>query len=299
MLIAGASGGEMSLNTMTAGLTSIWVITVILKVNYADYTAGWWAAEAVIVLAVAVLPLTLLRMYLVDTQRKRELENQATIYSRFLSTSIASLQLNVIDTLESMSLESTLSDTRLEAVSKALADIARANEFAKHMESIIMGDRFMPDSVESIDLVDAIMNGLSKLTDQESSFTPLVYINKKKGEAFVCANDLLLDVFYNIFGGILNRIGKMNLINIEIRSQEDDSKQFWTSQITIEIESAEAHQKKALFDRYTKGYYSEVMEFAFARRLVQLFGGTIHFETVLLEERTVIDILISLLAFEE
>lgn len=289
MLIAGSSGGELSLDTMTAGLTSIWVITVILKVNYADYTAGWWTAEVLMIIAVAFLPLALLRMYLVDIQRKQELEKQATLYSRFLSTRIASFQTPAIDILESVSMDPTMSDEKLQSVSKALADIARANEFAKCMESIIVGERFSPELLEPTDLVDAIMNGLSKLTDQESSFTPLVYMNMKKGEAFVCANDLLVDAFQSLFLGILNRIGKTNLVNIEIRSQkENDSQKFWISQITIEVESSEALQKKALFDRYTKGDYSEVLEFAYTRRLVQLFGGTAHFEAAMLQERAIV-----------
>jgi hypothetical protein len=301
MLIAGISGGELSIDTMTAGLTSVWVITVILKVNYADYTTGWWTAEAVMVIAVAFLPLTLLRMYLIDLQRKQELEKQATLYSRFLSTRIASLQTPAIDILESVSMDPTMSDEKLKSVSQALADIARANEFAKCMESIIVGERFSPQLLESIDLVDAIMNGLSKLTDQEPSFTPLVYMNMKKGEAFVRANDFLVDAFQSVFQGILKRIGKTNLVNIEILSQmEDDSQQFWTSQITIELESGDAFQKKALFDRYTKGESSEVMEFSYARRLVQLFGGIVRFEAAILQENAiVITITVSLLKFEE
>lgn len=287
MLVAGAYGGEISLDTITAGLTSLWVIVVILKVNYADYTAGWWAAEALIVLAVMALPLALLRMYLVDMQRKREIENQAAVYSRFLSTSIASLQTKVLDTLESVSMDPSLSESRLESVSKALADIARANEFAKYMESIIVGEEFTHDLLEPIDLVAVIMNSLAKLTDQEPNFTPLVYTNKKKDEAFVYANDFLLDAFHSVFGGILSRIGNTNLVNIEISSGTINSQQSWTTQITIEVESAEAHQKKALFDRYTKGDYSEVLEFAYARRLVQLFGGTVHYEAAMFQERAI------------
>jgi hypothetical protein len=300
ILIAGVSGGEISLDTMTASLSALWVIIVILKSNFTDWTAGWWAAEAVIAIAVTILPLVLLRMYLFNIQRKGDIEQQAALYSQFLSTSIVSLQSTVIDSLESVSMDPTLSDTRLESISKALAEIARANEFAKHMESIIVGDRFTPDLVESIDLVDVIMNGLTKLTDREQSFTPLVYMNKKKGEAFVLANDLLLDAFQSVFGGILKRIGKMDLINIEISSKKDNTQRFWTSQITIEVESAEAQQKKALFDRYTKGDYSEVLEFAYARRLVQLFGGSVHYEAAMFQEHAiVITIRIVLLAAEE
>jgi hypothetical protein len=299
MLVAGASGGEISLDTLTSGLTSLWVIVVILKVNYADYTLGWWAAEALMVVAVAALPLTLLHMYLVDSQRKREIENQAAVYSRYLSTSIASLQTTVLDTLESMSMDPTLNESKLESVSGALADLARANEFAKYMESIIVGDRFSPDLVEPIDLVSVIMNGIAKLTDQNPSFTPLVYMNMKKDEAFVVANDFLLDAFHSIFGGIISRIGKLNLVNIEISGGMINSQQSWTTKITTEVESAEALQKKTLFDRYTKGDYSEVLEFAYARRLIQLFGGTIHFEAAIIQEPLTITIAIALLASEE
>ena len=300
MLIAGASGGEISIDTITAGMISLWVIIVILKVNYVDYTAGWWAAEALMILAVAVMSLALLRMYLVDMQRKQKIENQAAMYSRYLSTSIASLQNTVLDTLETVSMDQSLSDIRLELVSKALADIARANEFAKYMESIIVGERFTSDLVKPIDLVAVIMNSLAKLTEQEPNFTPLVYMNKKKDEAFVLANDFLLEAYHSLFCGILHRIGKTNLVNIEIISKKDNAEQSWISQITIEVESTEATQKKALFDRYTKGDYSEVLEFAYARRLVHLYGGTVYYEATVFQERAIaITIKISLPASEE
>jgi hypothetical protein len=287
ILIAGVSGGELSLDTITAGLTSLWVVIVILKVNYADYTVGWWAAELLMVIAVAALPLALLRMYLVDTQRKQEIEKQSAIYSQYLSDRISTLQTSVIDTLDSMSMDPSLSETRLDSVSKALANLARANEFAKYMESIIAGYRFTLDLVEPIDLVDAIMSSLAKLRDQEPSFTPLVYMNKRKGESFVIANDFLLDAFQSVFDGILKRIGKTDLVNIEISSKKINSNQFWVSRITIEVETTEIHQKKALFDRYTKGDYSGVLEFAYAKRLVDLFGGSIQYEATIFQEPSI------------
>lgn len=300
ILITGSSGGELSFDTFTASLASLWVVVVILKVNFSDWTAGWWAAEILILIAITVLPLVLLRKHLTATSRMSKLEIRILTHSRLLSNSITSLHTSAIDSLGSLSMDSTASDTRLESVAQALADISRANELAFHMEAIIAGNRFARDRLEAVDLVDSIITGVTRLTNLESDPLARVQINRTRGECFVIANSLLADVFHSILSGILRRIGSLQSMTVEIDSEKDNSQPIWMSRITVELGSADADKKRELFERYTKDDYSKALEFAYARRLVQLFGGHVRYHVTTTSEQGFTSIfVISLPSVEE
>lgn len=280
LLLASLSGSKISFDSLAVGSLSIWLVIVIMKANFSVWTAGYWAAESVLAISILVFPLLLMYYFTIERDRLTVMEVNATIYSRFLAERIRGHHELAIDTLEMMTKESNIDEKRLEGVSSVLQEISVAEELTRAMSSVLQENRFRTDIMEPLDLVDVIIVAVERLIQRDKSL-PQIRINKERGACYVIGNSLLVDTFQKMLEGIIQRIGNIRGLDIDIAQQKEDIRPAWHTTLTIEVVSQDAARVKYLFDRYTTNEWTIVPELAFANRLIRLFYGAIEAESVL------------------
>ncbi|MFW9921081.1 MAG: hypothetical protein ACFFED_15880 [Candidatus Thorarchaeota archaeon] len=280
LLLAGSSGGRITFDTLAVGSLSIWLVITIMKANFSVWTVGYWAAESVLAISFLTFPILLLYYFLAEYRQNIVMETNATIYSKFLTRRIGTHHGTAIDALENMTKESTLNDKRLESISFALQEVSFAEELTQTMASVLEENRFDSRSMEAMDLVDIIIVAVDRLIEHDKEL-PQIKINKERGSCYVIGNSLLVDTFQKLFEGVIQRIGNVRGLDIQIAQEKFDIKPSWHTDLTIEVTSQDASKSKLLFDRYTKREWTMVPELAFCYRLIQLFGGKISAESIL------------------
>ncbi|MFW9786924.1 MAG: hypothetical protein ACFFE2_11955 [Candidatus Thorarchaeota archaeon] len=284
-LKAGASGGEFSIDSIGAGLAAIWVIVVILKANFAYATPGWWVAEAIMLISTALFMVILLVLYQIESDKTENLVPRVAAYSQLLSETIVAHQKTAIDTLSRFTEDAD--EAKLDAIAVILTNISRANEHAKFLESVISGEKFDSDSLEPMDLRDAIDLALSR-----SNIPETVRWKENEGKdvqtCIVNANNLLVDLFYNIFQGITKRIGSLELAEVDFRDDADNSDRLCEVVLDMIVRVDDIDQVLGLLKRYMTHSPLDVIEFAYMKRLVELFEGSIEWKTEVASKESIL-----------
>lgn len=278
LLLASASGGQWLFDSVGAALASVWIVVVILKANFGYATAGWWIAEAIMSISTIILSFLLLHMYLTESKELEKMGPVASTYSKMLSEKIVDHQKSAINLLSEMTMETHTSEIRLDALAHILNEVSRANELAKNLQVLVSGNKFQDADLEATDLMDSITSAMNRANiadsvrkvkdDHEEPLTRLVH-----------ANSLLVDLFYYFFKGISRRIGDIELLGIGIHEHEKHPVSYIEVTFDILVRTDKIDQRLDLAKRYFESYSPDVMEFAYSKRLVDLFGGSVEWHT--------------------
>ena len=78
------SRGRMSLGFIVLGTLSLWIIANMIRVNFFDWTAGWWVAQFAMLFGFMLGPATLGWLYLTALERSERERKRATLYADIL-----------------------------------------------------------------------------------------------------------------------------------------------------------------------------------------------------------------------
>ena len=279
LLLASASGGRLSFNSLGSGLIAVWVVITILKANYEAWTIGWWLAEITMILSIITFTLILVRLFIIDTNRAERRERRAIAFAHFLSEQIALRQTAAIDSLSRISMDATTGDSVLGSVSNAMSDISRANELSKYMEMFISGNEFEEGQIGPVSLRDSLYSalesaGLSSTRDSVQVGEGVQSIElKMEQDCTVQANSFLVDAFQYILEGISKRIGQFHDVSINIRENVDSS-HYCICEMNMNIQVEEPDDMLGLFRRYVERGSLDAVELAYSKSIVRLLGGS-------------------------
>ncbi|MHA1637927.1 MAG: hypothetical protein ACTSUB_07925 [Candidatus Thorarchaeota archaeon] len=299
LVTSATEGDRLSFHTVISGLAASWIVVTVLKANFEIWTIGYWASEVLLLCAFLVFPLILIRLYLSENRKATEIDTRASRYSEFLSRHITTHHSSAIESIGKLSKGSVSDDVRLDAVGKALAEISRADEMSRYLKLLLSGGSFTAAELETRDLVNCIRTGIDKVPNECAHLLKILTVDRNPGECFVIANCLLPDVFQNIFTGISSRIGFIQSIDVDLTSTVVNLQTMWTTRLQVKVETNDPEMKSQLFHRYTKGDDSEAIEFAYAKRIVQLFRGIIMSESASEENTVSIEFVIKLPLIKE
>ena len=276
VLQVGIYGHEFSFDALAAGATAIWLVIMTLKANFVKWSSGWWTAEGLLAVCFVVFPIILVRMYLVENRNAKIFKDRASSYSDYLGGQIQEHNKEVVRHLEKLVMDSGIGPSSRSNLSEALDDLSKTNEIAKSIRTLIASEGFSESEVEPIDLIDSIQHALSRIDAVEQEAPVSLDSNMNLRDCFVNANSLLHEAFYHLFVGAIRRIGVLHSIYVEISPKNKKPKSNWYSTISLELSPADQVEEQDLFSRYTSGMHWRVFEFAYAQRIVSLFGGYIQ-----------------------
>ncbi|TFG97638.1 hypothetical protein E4H12_08105 [Candidatus Thorarchaeota archaeon] len=279
LLLASASGGRLSFNSLGSGLIAVWVVITILKANNEAWTIGWWLAEINMILTIIAFTLIMVRLFIIDTNRAERHEKRAIAFSHFISEQIALRQTAAIDSLSSISMDPTTGDSVLGSVSNAMSDISRANELSKFMEMFISGTEFEEGQIGPVSLRDSLYAalesaGLSSTKDAVQVGEGIQSIElKMEQDCTVQANSFLVDAFQYTLEGISKRIGKFHNVSINIIENADPN-QYCMCEMNMDVHVEEPDNILGLFRRYVERGSLDAIELAYSKSIVRLLGGS-------------------------
>lgn len=284
LVLIAAAGGELTYDSLGAGLAAIWVIVSILKANFKIWSIGWWSAEGLLLSSVVLFTLFLLRFYLKESQQSYD--KQTDVISKFLEGALSARQTKVLDVLSELSMDSSISESGLKSVGSALAGVSRANELSRHLTQLVSGEPFPTETLGHMDFMDAFRTGLVRAGIMNEDAASLLKVGGETRSCTVFANELLVDAFHNIFEAISQRIGKTTLVSVGMEKREEETGAQCFSEVILEVFSEDPHSALALLKRYIVGASLDTAELAFARRVARLFHGDISWRAAVSSEKT-------------
>ncbi|MHA1771591.1 MAG: hypothetical protein ACTSYL_10765 [Candidatus Thorarchaeota archaeon] len=273
--LVGIYGGHLTIDNNLAGLSTVWIIGILLRANFTAWTAGWWMSELVFFGTILVSIIYLVKTYVKVVEKRSNFETRMNIQKNILTSELLSRLKVSTEFIERLGTERMV-DKRLDLVSKSLSELSRAEDIVRYMNVILLGEKFAPSDLSNIDLADVIQ---SVITQEIYGVTPT--IDKMDDDCYIAANALLIDAIKSLLKVTILRVGTANAISVVVRRDDDST---CTADISMQIKTENAIAKRDLISRYIQGPTIEAPEVSYAKRLIALYGATIQFVAEAVDE---------------
>jgi len=277
-LIIGGEKGRLSVGLIAASLMAVLTITASLLAIFKEWTASWWVAHGLLVVALVSSPTILAMIYLHELGRAETLHRRAALYADILLHDISNYHQVIrtsLDLLDMPELSSASKARTMEAARSALNRAARLIENIRRLSAI---EQVRPRDLVKIDLVKCIAEAMEQVILATSAQDVKFYINRGRGECFVAATELIVEVFLNLFRNAIDYSPEEKHITVEIRPLHRRGRDWWEIRVIDRGQGIEDERKPFLFRRYVEGARGTGLGLSVVHALVTAFGGSITVE---------------------
>ncbi|MCK5150798.1 MAG: HAMP domain-containing histidine kinase [Candidatus Thorarchaeota archaeon] len=256
----------------------LWIMPNILKGVFLDWTVGWWAAEVLLIIGLALGPPLLGSLYVDSMSSAQDSQRRATLYSDLLAHDITNMHQAILVALSILEMEGTDDVARNLAIIDARTSLNRAALIVENVRQIGLADQTGKEELTDKDLVASIIDAFnqvkSEFPDEELNFS----VNSREGHCFILANNLLMDLFYNLFKNALAYSENEKRVEVTINYTKLDGEDFWRIRVADHGRGIEEERKAHLFQRFMKGAEGLGLGLSVVLALVKSFGGHIEVE---------------------
>ena len=272
------SGGGFTVEVLLTGFLSLWIVTGILKANFTDWTAGWYSAELLLLVALLFGPGVLGMLYIQELRRAESAHQRSIVYSDLLVHDISNYHQAILISLGLLDVEGLQQGVKEQAIKDAQSELKRADELIRNVRQIGMSETISLQNLERIDLVQSIRNSYENavpfIHQQSIEFT----INRNVGECYVQANPLIEGIFTNLLRNAIKYSLDKKRIDIEIGFHETQDASYWVTRVIDFGQGIEPSCKVNLFNRFMAGARGTGLGLSVAKTLTEVFGGSISVE---------------------
>lgn len=278
LALAADSHGRISADVLSVGFLSVWIIPSILKANYPDWTAGWWAAELFPLLALLFGPAFLGLLYSRELVRAEESQRKATLFADLLVHDVSNYHQSILVCLNLLEMGNLPPELREQTLQDASSELMRADHLIKNVRRLGMVEHLSATSFVPIDIVQSVRDSYQTMERMPAARGFEFHVNREIGECFVLANALLADVFLNLFHNSVKYAKGERVIDVNIRPIAKSGSAWWEIRVADHSSGIEPELKARLFERYMDGAHGRGLGLSVASALVKAFGGTISME---------------------
>ena len=277
LLTIGTNRGAITIEVLSIGFLSLWIIQSILKAIFLVWTAGWWLGEILLLVGFLVGPIFIGYLYLSSFLSAEESGTRAKVYSDILAHDISNYHQAILHGLEIALLEITPDEMRKRALGDAYLALIDADRLARNVRKLGQIDADEIRDFYPMDLVTNINDSFIRLTKAFRSPDVVLNLESDEEECFILANDLLQDIFLNLFRNAIEYSGK-GRINVRIARTNVDKSSHWEIRVIDFGPGIPYELRDSLFDRYMKGARGSGLGLSVVRALTNLFNGSIRIE---------------------
>lgn len=289
------SKGKITFGLIVLGSVTLWVIANMVRVNFMDWTAGWWIGQFLLLFGFMMGPATLGRLYLTTLEKSEQERKRATLYADILVHDLRNYHTAIQSSLDLLMLAQDASEVVDEVSEQMQIALDRADRLITNVRSLEMAKSLQLKDLVKTDVV-ALIEEAWKHVESTEEPTAQFQINRKVGECFVQVNELLLEVFINLFRNALQHSKELERVQVDINPLEQKDVQYWEIRVIDWGQGISPEEKEKLFTRYTEGAKGLGLGLSVIKSLVEAFGGSVSVENRVPEDYTQGTIFILILA---
>ncbi len=275
-LLTTKSRGWESAGVVTAGFLSLWIVRNILKAVFEAWTIGWWAAELLLLAGLVVGPVILGMLYLGSMFEAESSQRKATVYADLLGHDITNYLQAIQVALGIMNLDDATPDVKRKALEEAGLSLTRADHLIRNVRHLGQPSSIHSRNIAKMDLVASIRVALNQVIQISSPEEIEFFISIDEDKCYVYANDLLTDIFMNLFRNAIKYSKEKKRIDVEIKSATMLGKKMCQVRVIDYGRGIEPERKEALFSRFMEGADGTGLGLWVVQALTESFGGIVE-----------------------
>jgi signal transduction histidine kinase len=275
-LLTTKGGGWESVGVITAGFLSLWIIRNILKAVFEEWSIGWWAAELLLLAGLVLGPVILGMLYLTSMFEAESSQRKATVYADLLGHDITNYLQAIQVALGILNLDDAPPDAKSKALEDAKLSLNRADHLIRNVRHLGQPSSIHAENIERMDLMSSIHVALNQVIQISAPDEIDFNIRVEDAEYYVYANELLTDVFMNLFRNAVKYSNQKKKIDIEIESTIIKDQKMYQIRVIDYGRGIEPGRKESLFSRFMDGADGTGLGLWVVQVLTESFGGTVE-----------------------
>ncbi len=272
------TGGWFTVDVLLTGFLALWILPNIMKANFTDWTAGWYSAELLLLVALLFGPGVLAMLYLGEMRSTENAHQRARVYSDLLVHDVSNYHQAILISLGLLEVEGIQPGLREQVVKDAQSELRRADELIKNVRQIGMSEEIDYQSFDCLDLVQCIRNSFENAVPPMHRQSVELVVNRNIGECFVQANPLIEGIFTNLLRNAVQYSPERKRVEVELELGEDQEGAIWITKVKDYGQGIEPEKKTELFNRFMAGARGTGLGLSVAKTLTEVFGGSITLE---------------------
>jgi signal transduction histidine kinase len=275
--IIAKEGGRLTVDSVSVGFLSLWIIHNILKAIFLEWTAGWWLGEILLLLGLMAGPTFIGYLYLESSIQAEASSTRAKVYADVLAHDISNHHQAILYALELARLDVTPEDIRLSALNEAYLALADADRLTRNVRKLSRLEDTVMQDFQPMDLVVSIRESFNRLRKALRNPDLILNLNSQEGKFFILANDLLPDIFQNLLHNAIQYSGK-NRVDVNISKLPGGRFHYCEVRVIDYGPGIPYNQRDQLFKRYMKGAKGTGLGLSVVQALTELFKGRVSIE---------------------
>jgi signal transduction histidine kinase len=249
-----------------------------MKANFTDWTAGWYSAELLLLVALLFGPGVIGFLYLNEMRISESAHQRARVYSDLLVHDVSNYHQAILISLGLLEVEGIQPSLREQIVRDAQSELRRADELIKNVRQIGMSEEINFQSLDCLDLVQCIRNSFENAIHPLHRQSVELVINRNIGECFVQAHPLIEGIFTNLIRNAIQYSPEKKRVEVELALGETQEGSIWVTRVIDYGQGIEPERKAKLFNRFMAGAKGTGLGLSVAKTLAEVFGGSLSVE---------------------
>ncbi|MFW9935192.1 MAG: sensor histidine kinase [Candidatus Thorarchaeota archaeon] len=279
------SKSKLTLGIIVLGSVTLWVIANMVRVNFMDWTAGWWIAQFLLLFGFMMGPATLGRLYLTTLENSEQERKRATLYADILVHDLRNYHTAIQSSLDLLMLAQDTTEVVDEVNDQMQIALDRADRLITNVRSLELAKSLQLKDLVKTDVVALIEEAWKHIEGIEET-TVQFQVNRKPDECYVLANELLLEVFINLFRNALQHSKEIERVQVDINPLEQNNVQCWEVRVSDWGQGISPEDKERLFTRYIEGAKGFGLGLSVVKSLTEAFGGSVSVENRISDDYT-------------
>lgn len=276
--LAKQAKGLISIELLAVLVVSLWTTSNIFRVNYIEWTAGWWVGEIFRDIGLVISPLIVGILYLRLLRSEAVARSEATVFADILMHDIRNHLHAIQLSIDLAELRSASSTSLIDMIQSLNYQLARANNLITNVERVARNENLSNHKLQKTDLMFCIKSAHEFLRKGLIGDDFLFELKCSHDQCYVKANDLLLQVFVNIFLNSIEHSEDEKKIEVDIVETVIEDTSYWEVRTTDYGHGINPILRPQLFTRFMKDANGRGLGLSVVKSLVTMFNGLVSIE---------------------
>ena len=265
---------RISAETLAVWLLTLWIVPNVMKSIFLSWTIGWWVAEVFMATGLALGPALLGYQYVQAISEAEASDRKASLFADILMHDVSNYQQAMKTSLELANFEKIHSEIRQERIDNALDALNESERLVSNLRKLISAQSTRHTSLQPINL-HRVLQRAATIAKSSTDSKPEIQLPENESECFALGNELLIDVFLNLFLNAIESSDNTPRIMVDVHARNDNLQDFWRVEIADFGRGIKPSRKEDLFSRFMEGARGTGLGLSLVKALVESYGGEV------------------------
>jgi signal transduction histidine kinase len=268
---------RISAETLAVWLLTLWIVPNVMKSIFLSWSIGWWVAEVFMATGLALGPALLGYQYVQAISEAEASDRRASLFADILMHDVSNYQQAMKTSLELANFENIHSEMRQERIDNALDALNESERLVSNLRKLISAQSTRQPSLQPTSL-HRVLQRAAMVAKSSTDSKPEIELPENAIECYVLGNELLIDVFLNLFLNAIENSDDTPRIEVDAHAETSNMQDFWRVEIADFGRGIKPSRKEDLFSRFMEGAGGTGLGLSLVKTLVESYGGEVSVE---------------------